>query len=250
MDSIAHKIIPVAGYSDLSHVNQTMVENNDQVSLHSIPLSSLHGSQSNWLQLRSIVLLNCGALVNLSDFLTISDKMKVYVFDSHRPINLDNAFGSSQVSSTFMYIFILARIVLMCFWCKTGQIFVMDDGLPEDYDEIKKAFELLEYDAESDEEDYQDMEEDGPSEDEDLENSDNEEYVGEKRKRSEFDQADAQAQKRKALHTKRRQRRDCQRLLYEYYAEGTSYGAPTSSLLYNLSKDLSHATNDMLWQVL
>ena len=43
-------------------------------------------------------MINCGAILDLNEIMTLEDDQKVYIVDSHRPINLRNAFGSSQVS--------------------------------------------------------------------------------------------------------------------------------------------------------
>lgn len=42
-------------------------------------------------------MLNCGGLVDLSEFFTLSPEVTLYVIDSHRPHNLHNVFGSGQV---------------------------------------------------------------------------------------------------------------------------------------------------------
>jgi hypothetical protein len=42
------------------------------------------------VQIFSVILINCGGIVELADFLTITEQMSVYVFDSHRPYHLAN----------------------------------------------------------------------------------------------------------------------------------------------------------------
>jgi hypothetical protein len=64
-------------------------------------------------------------MVNLEEFLTLPEGCMVYVFDSHRPLNLHNLFGSSQVEGN-------------------DKIIVIDDGQTENISELKAAFEELE----------------------------------------------------------------------------------------------------------
>jgi len=46
----------------------------------------------------SIVFINCGGAVDLTEFLSLSAHMTVYVMDSHRPIHLSNLYADQQVS--------------------------------------------------------------------------------------------------------------------------------------------------------
>ncbi|ORX99770.1 CDC45-like protein [Basidiobolus meristosporus CBS 931.73] len=117
-DYLAHKIVPVNGYTDLSYANQELIEDN--------------------LNIRSIVMLNCGGMVDLTEFLNISSNTAVYVFDSHRPLHLSNMFGFSP-------------------------IVVFDDEDPDSLQHVQRAFEALEY-AESDAEDSDAMEDDDDDE--------------------------------------------------------------------------------------
>jgi cell division control protein 45 len=53
-------------------------------------------------QVRSLILLNLGALVDLALYFTdLSPTVMIHVIDSHRPINLNNLFASSPFASTF-----------------------------------------------------------------------------------------------------------------------------------------------------
>ena len=52
-----------------------------------------------WAQIRSIVTLGCGGIVDLKEFLDLSDEVKCYVIDAHRPLHLSNIHGDEQVSS-------------------------------------------------------------------------------------------------------------------------------------------------------
>ncbi|KAJ2424975.1 DNA replication initiation factor cdc45, partial [Coemansia sp. RSA 2524] len=74
-DSIAHKIVPVSNYAEITSMNQTLAQNQ---------------------QIKSIVFLNCGAQTDVQDFVTLRDDLVVMVIDSHRPFNLYNVFWHEQ----------------------------------------------------------------------------------------------------------------------------------------------------------
>jgi hypothetical protein len=63
-------------------------------------------------------LLNVGGLVNLEQYISLRDNVTVYVFDSHRPINLFNLFSSTQ-------------------------IVVVDDGSLSNVSDLRRAFETI-----------------------------------------------------------------------------------------------------------
>lgn len=43
-------------------------------------------------------MINCGGLGNITQCFTLSEEVKVYIIDSHRPLNLENMFeGNTQV---------------------------------------------------------------------------------------------------------------------------------------------------------
>jgi cell division control protein 45 len=71
-DYIPHKIHPVAGYQELSHVNSTLVRGNED--------------------LRFVICLGLGGLVDLSAMLDLGT-VECWVVDGRRPWNLHNAFG-------------------------------------------------------------------------------------------------------------------------------------------------------------
>lgn len=104
-DHISHKIISVSGYSDLTNLNDSIIKNSTNVSTCRIEEDVF----SALVQLKTLFLLNCGGLINLSEYFTLNDDMKVYVMDAHRPTNLDNAFSSSQVC---LFIFTLSIDVI------------------------------------------------------------------------------------------------------------------------------------------
>ena len=64
-------------------------------------------------------MLNFGGMLNIVEYLELKSHQTVYLLDSHRPMNLQNLFGSTQV-------------------------IVLDDGEFYQMKELKKAFEELE----------------------------------------------------------------------------------------------------------
>ncbi|KAH9275928.1 hypothetical protein BASA83_001734 [Batrachochytrium salamandrivorans] len=101
-DCILYRIVPVSGYTGLGDANDTLIIGNTA--------------------LKSIIMINAGGMVDLAEFLTLEEGVTVYVLDAHRPLNLQNIFGSSQ-------------------------IMVLDDGDISDMKDLRKAFEELEFDG-------------------------------------------------------------------------------------------------------
>lgn len=72
-DCVAYKMKPVSGYESLAVAAAEAIEDNEE--------------------LRSIVLIGCGGIVDLAEFLDLDeqrDELSVYVIDSHRPYALEN----------------------------------------------------------------------------------------------------------------------------------------------------------------
>lgn len=75
------------------------------------------------LQLRTIILLNLGSLVDLSEYFALPDQATLHVIDSHRPYNLDNLFSAHP---------------------EAEKIILWDDGdAEEDMKEERSAYEAL-----------------------------------------------------------------------------------------------------------
>ncbi|KCV71900.1 hypothetical protein H696_01309 [Fonticula alba] len=79
---IPFKLVPVLGYNDLAYINETLIRSNPD--------------------LRSVFMLDCGAVTDLGAFFSLSDgetasQTRFYVTDSHRPYDLRNLYSNSQV---------------------------------------------------------------------------------------------------------------------------------------------------------
>ncbi|KAJ3036486.1 hypothetical protein HDV00_002695 [Rhizophlyctis rosea] len=210
-----------AGHGDLSEANESIIQDNDQ--------------------LRSIFLINCGGLVDITEYLSINEQMTIYVADSHRPANLHNLLAHDNVM-------------------------VLDDGESSGdvFKEIKEAFEELEFE-DSDEEDEgsdgEDPEYDGDlsvqeneAEEDGLnvEDGDDQELRSpSKRKRGSgaFDDRDINRTSNKRLRAseRRRRRRRHKRKLADYYGDGTYFGMAVASIMYTMAVQLGRASNDLLW---
>ncbi|KAJ1944936.1 DNA replication initiation factor cdc45, partial [Kickxella alabastrina] len=100
-DAIGHKIVPISSYADIVQMNAKLVAANAQI--------------------RTLVFLNCGATVDIQDYVTLRDSLTVVIVDSHRPFNLYNVYWNDQVQC-------------------------LDDGeVEESMAEMQKAFEEIEF---------------------------------------------------------------------------------------------------------
>ncbi|KAI0242263.1 DNA replication initiation factor cdc45 [Massospora cicadina] len=86
-DGILFRIKPITGLDQLRNSNEKYVENSDDVSEAYL----LDGCS------RSIVFLNCGGILELIEYFDMSKEIKFYVFDCHRPFNLENIFNARHV---------------------------------------------------------------------------------------------------------------------------------------------------------
>lgn len=73
---IQFKAEPVAGYDDITAIAK---------------------SAEKTAHLRSVVLVGCGAVVDVAGYLRLPSRCSVYILDGQRPISLDNLFNNSQV---------------------------------------------------------------------------------------------------------------------------------------------------------
>ncbi|ORY40218.1 CDC45-like protein [Rhizoclosmatium globosum] len=261
-DCITHQIIPVSGYDVLDRTNDLKIKNNDS--------------------LRSIIMLNCGGVIDIAATLSIPPEATVYIIDSHRPLHLGSIY-------------------------KYEQVMVLDDGEIEEMKDVEEAFNAIEMaDSEDDDDDEDDdggldLESDAESErearpktrisrqddeeeveeesqiidnfDDDGENLDGEGSDlsgGRKRKKptgsgqSTDDEGGAEenaspsrsrhrpaldptvAKRRKSME-KRRKRNRYLDTLAQYYEEGSYYGMSASQLVYMMLTQIGKVTGDALW---
>jgi cell division control protein 45 len=49
------------------------------------------------VQLRTVITINCGGVVDIGELLRLPKQVKIYVLDSHRPYHLANVYDEDQV---------------------------------------------------------------------------------------------------------------------------------------------------------
>ncbi|KAG0017053.1 hypothetical protein BGZ80_008658, partial [Entomortierella chlamydospora] len=79
----------VISADDICHICGTAVA--DTVFMRTVDMKIIH------LHCGSSVMLNCGGLFNLEDYMNMPEEVTIYVLDSRRPVNLRNAFWNNEV---------------------------------------------------------------------------------------------------------------------------------------------------------
>jgi len=191
-DCIAYKIKPIAGYDDLFQADKEMLQANSEI--------------------RNIIMLNCGSLVDLEEFLHLGEETVVTVIDSHRPYNLSNIKAEND------------RV----------QIFDRELEVPTEPTEQEHFYKATFPDDDISSDDDDELDSDSDEEDEAEED---ERYRA--RKRARLDMTEEQ---REAFMA----RKDKAKQLQDYYR--ASYFGPSSAvLLYDLAQQLNRDSNDLLW---
>lgn len=72
-------------------------------------------------------MLGCGGIVDLSEYLSLSHDVSVWVFDNNRPYNLRNIFTNTQVNMSYSLLFLFNRSLssMMALFMKTMSILKM-----------------------------------------------------------------------------------------------------------------------------
>ncbi|KAJ0395018.1 hypothetical protein ATCC90586_002784 [Pythium insidiosum] len=81
-DFLSYTLLPVRGYEDILRIRDTRLRDAE---------GNVKASD-----LRSVVMINCGAIVNVTQLLLLPREVKCYIFDSHRPIHLANIYDANQ----------------------------------------------------------------------------------------------------------------------------------------------------------
>ncbi|KAJ3253044.1 hypothetical protein HK103_001006 [Boothiomyces macroporosus] len=164
-----------------------------------------------------IICLNVGIMVNLQEYLQINDSL-VYILDSHRPMNLHNLFGGNH-------------------------IVIIDEEPIEHYNELKEAYETIQYASD-------DESEENESEESESEENQSEPEEDEKENADRNEESEHPKKKRKSLgdtnNSKKRIKREYKQLINNYYNEGTFYGTPICYLLFELSVQLGRENTNFL----
>ena len=207
------QIVPVFGYAELRSHYSRLDDN-----------------------INSVILVGCGGSIDIESFFEIDPKellvdnedkdvekgakyrRNIYVFDAHRPWNLDNLFGSDIVNC-------------------------MDDGtVEEELSEQKKAyFRLLELDNEMKEgDDEEETNAEQTDKDENDDDDDDEvEFVNRKRPSPES-KKQSRKQQKKEIH-------ELETTIEEYYSSGTSVVNSLSLQVYSLISAVGECNLNYLW---
>ncbi|KAF1336570.1 Cell division control protein 45, partial [Globisporangium splendens] len=140
-DFLSYSLLAVRGYDDILRVREARIRDEEG-----------NVKQS---ELRSVVMINCGAIVNVMELLALPAHMKCYIFDSHRPIHLANIYDPSQ------------------------QIVVFDDGSQalDEYPADGSDIENDDFEVSDEEEEEEDDDEDEEDDDEDADDDEGEAEV-------------------------------------------------------------------------
>ncbi|CAO3645750.1 unnamed protein product [Mucor fragilis] len=187
-DIIPHKIVPVSGMKDLEDANEKLVSKDEN--------------------LRSIVMINCGGGIMISNLFTAHEDTKVYIIDSHRPLLLDSLLDDNN------------------------HICVFDDESDSHrMGTVLSAFEMVM--AAEDEEDGDEDEE------EEEEDEDGRPLNPRSRQRRRLNEALTPAQ--------RTERRRARHTVMDYYNQGAFFANSVSGSVYELAQQLGKTSNDLLW---
>ncbi|KAG3110529.1 hypothetical protein PI124_g10379 [Phytophthora idaei] len=240
-DMLSYSLLAVRGYEDVLQARETRIRSAD---------GTLRGGG----ELRSVIMLNCGAIVDVAKLLALPTHVKCYVLDSHRPIHLANIYDEHQ------------------------QIVVFDDGALalDEYPAFGPDLEVGDFEEEEEEE--EDEESEGEEDDEESEgeaevefgteeSTQDTENESDKRKRDDKDGDEdmEQSPKRRkedgdeekdevdvtttdepveesAVMAKRRRREEILR-----YYRGSFHGAPAAAVAFELAQQVNSSQRDLLW---
>lgn len=212
---VQSQLVPVFGYGELKEHYSKLDEN-----------------------VTSVIFVGCGGGICLDEFLELDPeqllmdtedalkerkfKRHIYVFDSHRPWNLDNVFGSE---------------IVRC----------LDDGTVEDSLEKQKEayFQLIRLDAETEnQEEDEDTEEDETDEEgsEDENEDEDEDEDGDGKRSSSEDKSTKKAKKQR-----KRLIDEYETTLEDYYSQGTSVVNSMSLQVYSLITTIGESNLKYLW---
>lgn len=220
--------------------------------------SRLHLSIAVCAQTISIFMINCGGNTSLAEALTLESRVTIYVLDSHRPYHHLNVHNE-QIKLLHDS---LDPNIKYPQWVGDDSDDENDDAAdePDDFDDDVGPRGML---SEEEDDDGDDDLDDGASEASDGRRADGSEGVdadgspsAKRRKRNEKKaarrhRATQRNLERQAARNSRRAERRAMLARYEadlaaYYA-GTSFGAATSVLMYELASQLNKSSNNELW---
>ena len=206
-DMISFALVPVNGYDDVEQVAKERL-----------------GPES---EIRSIVVLNCGAIVNLKSLLSLQPEMKCYVIDSHRPMHLTNVYDTQQV-------------VVLNDECLSTEDIPSDgsDIEQDDFEDELSDQDSSDSEAEIETEPFEQSQE---KQDDVAEETESNITMAEK----EEEEPDTTMTGDVPVEDEGKKSSRKQKL-YDYY-RGSYHGVPAAALMYDLAVQLNTNHNDKLW---
>ncbi|KAI8969151.1 DNA replication pre-initiation complex subunit Cdc45 [Mycotypha africana] len=194
-DFIQHRIVPIADPQDLETANQKLIAGDDE--------------------LRSVIMINCGGTEDINNLLTLNDSAKVYIIDSHRPLNLDNLVPETDHVCVFTDELETAKLNTYIDAFKRTTSYDSDDNL---------------YSS-------------GDMSDEDLEDDYGRVRNPRITKRRRYNDRDHIS----LTSNQRSERRRLNILLTNYFASGYYYANSAAGTIYELAQQLGKTNNELLW---
>ncbi|KAI9238593.1 MAG: CDC45 family [Podila humilis] len=198
----------------------TTLFKSDCISYVVVPVAGMDDIQKEAKQLspaiRSVIMLNCGGLFNLEDYIELSEDVTVYVLDNHRPVDLKNAFWNNEV------------------------IVFHESDLDKELHQQKEAIIFTEENPDvSDDSDASDSEGNDEGEDDDEDEDDEDNYRRRRRKTGIDTEVVPGALKRKW--------RDARDVVIEYMSRGIMFGTSISNQCYLMASQLDRTSLNILW---
>ncbi|KAF8953259.1 hypothetical protein BGZ52_000614 [Haplosporangium bisporale] len=198
----------------------TTLFKSDCISYVVVPVAGMDDIQKEAKQLspaiRSVIMLNCGGLFNLEDYIELSEDVTVYVLDNHRPVDLKNAFWNNEV------------------------IVFHESDLDKELHQQKEAIIFTEENPDvSDDSDASDSEGNDEGEDDDEDEDDEDNYRRRRRKTGVDTEVVPGALKRKW--------RDARDVVIEYMSRGIMFGTSISNQCYLMASQLDRTSLNILW---
>ncbi|KAF9426746.1 hypothetical protein BGZ94_006075 [Podila epigama] len=194
----------------------TTLFRSDSISYVVVPVASIDDIQREAKQIssaiRSIIMLNCGGLLDLEEYIELSEDVTIYVLDNHRPVNLKNAFWNNEV------------------------IVFHENDLDKELHQQKEAIIFTEEYPDlgdvSDSEDDRDEDDEGDSEDEDNHRH--------RRRKTGIDSEVVPG----AL---KRQWREARDIVIAHMSRGITFGTSISNQCYLMAAQLDRTSLHILW---
>jgi len=235
-DNVSYKVKPVMGYAEIQQAGESLIQGN--------------------MELRSIVMINCGGVVNMLKMIQFEPHHRVYIIDSHRPVHLSNIHAHPE------------ELVVFGDSSLTVESEIPSDGEDLSGDESSDGETLKDEDEGDDEEEEEDEERAAEDPLVNQESDDEEHAIQEIDKENKpagskstnvtmaqeglvDSDEDSDVEKSKPSKKRRRLRREdlkkARRQRIRKYYNGSYHGAPSSYLAFETSLMLNKNRNDLLW---